>query len=328
MIYSTSESTIDFGKMESIPECNDKFPVVCYEYDLYFRTEPWHWHDEFEATIIEEGEAILKLEGEEYTLRKGEGYLINSEVLHSLMSNNRTHCKICSMVFRKNFIGGVPESIFWEKYIFPVTEKRDFYGWVLKSSIEWQNEILQMIEKVFELFKNETEDYEIETREILSRLLSVTIKRLPSSNNNKNNTKQNVKSVLFMTKHTIPYMRKNGKGSIVNTSSLSGIVGDTELTPYHATKGTIVIMTQKDAIQYAPEHIRVNCVCPGTVMTPLVQGLLKDDPHDLDNDIKRYPIGYFGEPNDVAYGVLFLASDEGRFVTGTKLVIDGGYSAQ
>ncbi len=191
MIYSTSESTIDFGKMESIPECNDKFPVVCYEYDLYFRTEPWHWHDEFEATIIEEGEAILKLEGEEYTLRKGEGYLINSEVLHSLMSNNRTHCKICSMVFRKNFIGGVPESIFWEKYIFPVTEKRDFYGWVLKSSIEWQNEILQMIEKVFELFKNETEDYEIETREILSRLLSVTIKRLPSSNNNKNNTKQN-----------------------------------------------------------------------------------------------------------------------------------------
>ena len=140
--------------------------------------------------------------------------------------------------------------------------------------------------------------------------------------------KINVKSVLFMTKHTIPYMRKNGKGSIVNTSSLSGIVGDTELTPYHATKGTIVIMTQKDAIQYAPEHIRVNCVCPGTVMTPLVQGLLKDDPHYLDNDIKRYPIGYFGEPNDVAYGVLFLASDEGRFVTGTKPVIDGGYSAQ
>ena len=140
--------------------------------------------------------------------------------------------------------------------------------------------------------------------------------------------KINVKSVLFMTKHTIPYMRKNGKGSIVNTSSLSGIIGDTELTPYHATKGTIVIMSQKDAVQYAPEHIRVNCICPGTVMTPLVQGLLKDDPHYLDNDIKRYPIGYFGEPEDVAYGVLFLASDEGRFVTGTKLIIDGGYSAQ
>lgn len=138
----------------------------------------------------------------------------------------------------------------------------------------------------------------------------------------------NVKSVLFMTKHAIKYLRESGKGAIVNTSSLSGIVGDTELTPYHATKGTIVIMTQKDAIQYAPDHIRVNCVCPGTVMTPLVKGLLEDDPHYLDNDIKRYPIGYFGEPNDVAYGVLFLASDEGRFVTGTKLVIDGGYSAQ
>lgn len=138
----------------------------------------------------------------------------------------------------------------------------------------------------------------------------------------------NVKSVLFMTKHTIPHMRKNGKGSIVNTSSVSGLIGDTELTPYHATKGTITIMSQKDAIQYAPEHIRVNCICPGTVMTPLVKGLLEDDPHYLDNDIKRYPIGYFGEPDDVAYAVLFLASDEGRFVTGAKLVIDGGYTAQ
>ena len=132
----------------------------------------------------------------------------------------------------------------------------------------------------------------------------------------------------IMTKHAIQYMRKNGKGAIVNTSSVSGIIGDTELTPYHATKGTVVIMTMKDAIQYAPDHIRVNCVCPGTVMTPLVKGLLADDPHYLDNDIKRYLLGYFGEPDDVAYGVLFLASDEGRFVTGTKLVIDGGYTAQ
>ncbi|NLW69972.1 MAG: SDR family oxidoreductase [Eubacteriaceae bacterium] len=138
----------------------------------------------------------------------------------------------------------------------------------------------------------------------------------------------NVKSVLFMTKHAIPEFRKNGKGSIVNTSSVSGLIGDRELTPYHATKACVKMMTQKDAIEYAPENIRVNCVCPGTVMTPLVKGLLADDPHYLDNDIKRYPCGYFGEPDDVAYGVLFLASDEGRFVTGHALVIDGGYTAQ
>lgn len=138
----------------------------------------------------------------------------------------------------------------------------------------------------------------------------------------------NVKSVLFMTKHVIPYMRKNGKGSIVNTSSISGLIGDIELTPYHATKGAVKIMTMKDAIQYAPDHIRVNCVCPGTVMTPLVKGLLENDPHYLDNDIKRYPIGYFGEPDDVAFGVLYLASDEAKFCTGHALVIDGGYTAQ
>ena len=138
----------------------------------------------------------------------------------------------------------------------------------------------------------------------------------------------NVKSVLFMTKHAIPYFRNNGKGSIVNTSSISGLIGSTELTPYHATKATIKMMTMKDAIEYAPEHIRINCVCPGTVMTPLVKGLLEDDPHYLDNDIKRYPCGFFGEPDDVAYGVLYLASDEARFVTGHALVIDGGYTAQ
>ncbi len=138
----------------------------------------------------------------------------------------------------------------------------------------------------------------------------------------------NVKSVLFMTKHAIKYLRESGKGAIVNTSSICGIIGDAELAPYHATKGAIVSMTQNDAVQYAPEHIRVNCVCPGTVMTPLMVDRVKEDPHYLDNDIKRYPIGYFGEPSDVAHGVLFLASDEGRFVTGIKLVIDGGYCAQ
>lgn len=138
----------------------------------------------------------------------------------------------------------------------------------------------------------------------------------------------NVKSTFFMTKHSIPHMRKNGKGAIVNTSSICGLVGDGELSSYHATKGAILQMTKQDAVQYAPEHIRVNCVCPGSIMTPLMHDRLKVDPQYFEKDLQRYPLGYFGEPEDVAYGVLFLASDEGRFVTGAALPIDGGYTAQ
>ena len=123
-------------------------------------------------------------------------------------------------------------------------------------------------------------------------------------------------------------MRNNGKGAIVNTSSICGLVGDGELSSYHATKGAILQMTKQDAIQYAPEHIRVNCVCPGSIMTPLMHDRLKVDPQYFEKDLQRYPLGYFGEPEDVAYGVLFLASDEGRFVTGAALPIDGGYTAQ
>ena len=78
MILSGSSSTIDFSKMEFIPECDREFPVTCYEYDLCERIEPWHWHDQFEAALVEGGEAFLCIEGCEYSLRSGEGYFINS----------------------------------------------------------------------------------------------------------------------------------------------------------------------------------------------------------------------------------------------------------
>jgi len=137
-----------------------------------------------------------------------------------------------------------------------------------------------------------------------------------------------VKGVFFSTKHAVPYMKKNGKGSIVNFSSIYGLVGSHELTAYHAAKGAVTLMTKKDAITYGPDHIRVNSVHPGTILTPLVQKLADNTPGYKERQVAKHPIGYLGNPEDVAYAVLFLASDEARFVTGAQLVVDGGYTAQ
>ncbi len=140
-----------------------------------------------------------------------------------------------------------------------------------------------------------------------------------------------VKGVFYCTKYAVPYMLKNQQGSIVNLSSIYGTLGSHELTPYHAAKGAVFAMTRQDAISYAKNNIRVNSIHPGTIMTPLVKELGSRMEGGLPAYEKlmseKHPIGHAGEPIDVAYGCLYLASDESKFVTGAQLYIDGGYSA-
>lgn len=137
----------------------------------------------------------------------------------------------------------------------------------------------------------------------------------------------NVKGVFLCTKHAVPYMKKSGKGSIVNISSIYGIVGAADLPPYHASKGAVRLMSKTDAIQYAKDNIRVNSVHPGFVWTPLVEKLGENDPNFHEDLVSLHPIGRLGEEIDVAYGILYLLSDESKFTTGSELVIDGGYTA-
>jgi NAD(P)-dependent dehydrogenase (short-subunit alcohol dehydrogenase family) len=141
----------------------------------------------------------------------------------------------------------------------------------------------------------------------------------------------NVKGVFFCTKYVIPYMRKAGSGSIINLSSIYGIVSSGDVPPYHASKGAVRIMTKTDAFLYAKDKIRVNSVHPGFIWTPMVENYLKSQ-GDIEAGRKYldtlHPIGHVGEPEDVAYGILYLASDESKFVTGSELVIDGGYTAK
>lgn len=131
--------------------------------------------------------------------------------------------------------------------------------------------------------------------------------------------------VLLGMKHVIPQMMKQENGSIINISSIWGSVGAANVVAYNAAKGAVVLMTKNAAITYAKNGIRVNSVHPGFINTPLTES---QDSVLNDVVIAATPIGRGGEPDEVASGVVFLASDQASYITGSELVIDGGYTAQ
>ncbi|MDP6549315.1 MAG: glucose 1-dehydrogenase [Dehalococcoidia bacterium] len=137
----------------------------------------------------------------------------------------------------------------------------------------------------------------------------------------------NSTGVFLGTKYSIPALRRSGGGSIVNISSAAGLVGIGRSAGYTASKGAVRLFTKATAIQHAKENIRCNSVHPGPVNTPFIQELL-DNPDRMQERVSRVPLGKIGTPDDIAYGVLYLASDEASFVTGSELVIDGGTTAQ
>ena len=138
----------------------------------------------------------------------------------------------------------------------------------------------------------------------------------------------NSKGVFLGTKTAIPEMKKAGGGSIINISSIAGMVGSAFVQPvYHASKGAVRLLTKATAIQYANDGIRCNSIHPGPMMTPMTE-FTRSDPERYQLNIARIPMGRFGEPEEVAYGALYLASDESSYVTGSELVIDGGVTAQ
>ena len=138
----------------------------------------------------------------------------------------------------------------------------------------------------------------------------------------------NTKGVFLGTKAAIPEMRKAGGGSIVNISSGAGIAPAPGTSgAYAASKGAVRIFSKSTAVQYAGEKIRCNSVHPGPIETPMLRSA-RGAGSQLDGTIERVPLGRIGTPEEIAYGVLYLASDESSFVTGSELVIDGGRTAQ
>ena len=138
----------------------------------------------------------------------------------------------------------------------------------------------------------------------------------------------NAKGVFLGTKLAIPEMRKAGGGSIINISSTAGLVGGPRSSAYTASKGAVRLFTKATAVQYAKEGIRANSIHPGPIDTVMIQQVWQGDEQNREEAIARTPLGRIGTPEDIAYGALFLASNESSFMTGSELVIDGGSTAQ
>jgi NAD(P)-dependent dehydrogenase (short-subunit alcohol dehydrogenase family) len=141
----------------------------------------------------------------------------------------------------------------------------------------------------------------------------------------------NVKGVFLGCKYGIPIMLAGGGGSIVNTASVAGMVGIVKRAVYCASKGAVIALTKQVAVEYVEQGIRCNCVCPGTVDSPWVGRLLSqtDDPQEARAAlVARQPIGRLGTPEEVAAAALYLCSDDASFITGSSLVLDGGWTAK
>jgi len=140
----------------------------------------------------------------------------------------------------------------------------------------------------------------------------------------------NVKGVFLGVKHAIPAMRRSGGGSIINISSTAGLVGSPgETAAYSATKGSVRLFTKSTAVQHAKDNIRCNSVHPGPIETDMLNDAMGTSGSDERNSrLQHLPLGHAGTVDDIAYGVLYLASDEASYVTGAELVIDGGSTAQ
>jgi NAD(P)-dependent dehydrogenase (short-subunit alcohol dehydrogenase family) len=141
----------------------------------------------------------------------------------------------------------------------------------------------------------------------------------------------NLKGAFLCSKYCIPEMIKGGGGVIVNISSEAGLVGIKNQVAYNVSKAGVISLTKSMAIDFAADHIRVNCVCPGTTETPLVETALNvaPDPGKARHELEAVrPLNRLGQPMEIAFGILYLASDESPYATGSILSIDGGYTAQ
>ncbi len=132
----------------------------------------------------------------------------------------------------------------------------------------------------------------------------------------------NLRGAFLGTRYALPVMLKQGGGVIINTASIMGFNAQANVSPYCVSKAAIIMLTKATSAEYARLGIRANCICPGFIKTPMTQ------PWEAAVDIEKSPPGKYGEPEDVANAALYLASEDARYVTGSALVVDGGYAAE
>jgi len=133
-----------------------------------------------------------------------------------------------------------------------------------------------------------------------------------------------VRAIYLASKHAIPHMIRAGGGSIINTASVHGYLAAARSAVYEASKAAVINLSRQIAVDFGPQGIRCNAICPGWIINDRTEARLKEHPEDYERNRQFYPVRRGGRPIDIAYGAVYLASDESTFVTGTALVIDGG----
>ena len=141
----------------------------------------------------------------------------------------------------------------------------------------------------------------------------------------------NLRGMFLVCRRVLPGMIGRKSGTVVNVSSISGLLGWPSSAAYCASKGGVIQLTRQMAVDYGPHGIRVNCICPGTTLTPMVQRLFAQEADEAEARRRvaaMHPLGRFARPEEIAEAALFLASDEASFITGAALPVDGGYTAK
>ncbi len=138
----------------------------------------------------------------------------------------------------------------------------------------------------------------------------------------------NLKGIFNCMKHELRYMRQQGFGAIVNCSSMGGLVGIAGRSAYHASKHGVLGLTKSSALEYASRGVRINAVCPGIIMTPMVEGMLEHEKDAMDELIKEVPIARLGGPEEIASVVFWLCSPAASYVIGQAIAVDGGYTVK
>lgn len=171
MALSLCITQVDVTGRELIEHGKTPFPIACYHDNLAEGAVPWHWHEELEAAVVTEGEAIVAVDSQRYRLRAGEGFFINSGVLHGCWNFGSDACRFHSMCFHPRLVGGSVDSVYWTNYLRPLLENDSVKGIILKQDTEWHRDILQLIESVWRKFVEEEPGYEFAVRDLLSQVI-------------------------------------------------------------------------------------------------------------------------------------------------------------
>ena len=181
MPLSLCTSTVDSQGRELLEHGTVQFPVACYHDDLQENEVPWHWHEELEAVVVTEGSTIVVAGNQKYTIHAGEGFFINTGVLHGCWNMDTSACRYHSVVFHPRLVGGSIDSVFYQNYVLPLTENRSLESIHLKPSVHWQAEMLKSIEDGWYACVQEPVAYEFTVRQALSELVILLHCNLPAA---------------------------------------------------------------------------------------------------------------------------------------------------